>query len=107
MKTSYTNVAFTLFHHTVTPKRSCLTHPKCLKGPPACDEVATIIQSPDAVVFDSLAVSEREGEGVLLTWAGSDEESAAGVAGKEQPFLCLRTSHIAKVPATKREMKEM
>ena len=46
---------------------NCLTYPKCLKCPPACDEVAAIIQPPDAVVLDSLTVSEREGEGVLLT----------------------------------------
>ena len=44
-----------------------MTHRKRLKGLPACDEVATIIQPPDAVVLDALIISEREREGILQT----------------------------------------
>lgn len=51
-----------------------------LEGASACDEVAAIIQSSDSVVFDALSVAQRKRECVLLTRAGSDQESATGVA---------------------------
>ena len=77
-----------------------------MEGSSACNEVAPVVKSPNAVVLDALTVSEREREGVLLTRAGPDKESATWVAGDEQPFLCLCSSHVTKVPAKKAKRRD-
>ena len=58
-------------------------HLERLEGASACDEVAAIVQSSDSIVFDALSIAQRKRKCILLTRAGSDEESAAGVARDE------------------------
>ena len=80
-----------------------------LKGPegrPPGNEEPALVELPDAIVLDGVAVPNREREVVPSRLGVPDEEGAVLVLGHQQLLLRLDALDLAEVPSEKFKRSE-